>query len=134
MDSISVEQVGKSIVEPVNAESIVKDMFVTLPSDSLKALARDKEKNLRNHFVLNLEFAMLSKNFSWLSNSALTIPVKLNGHSVIGIIDTGSSRVIVSQSCVDQLNLKEDGQISYTFAMPNNTSSQERKIFEGIKY
>ena len=29
LDSISVEQVGKSIVEPVNAESIVKDVFVT---------------------------------------------------------------------------------------------------------
>ena len=38
LDSISVEQVGKSIVEPVNAESVVKDVFVTLPSNSLKAL------------------------------------------------------------------------------------------------
>ena len=31
LDGVSVEQVGKSIVEPVNAESIVKDVFVTLP-------------------------------------------------------------------------------------------------------
>ena len=39
LDGVSLEQVGKSIVEPVNAESTVKDVFVTLPSNSLKALA-----------------------------------------------------------------------------------------------
>ena len=76
---------------------------------------------------------MLSKNFSWSSNLALTIPAKLNGHSVMGIIDTGSSGVIVLQSCVNRLKLKEDGRIAYTLTMPNDTSSQERKIFEGIK-
>ena len=132
-DGVSVEQVGKSVVEPVNANSIVKDVFVTLPSKSLKALAWDKEGDLRNHFVQNLDFAMSSKNFSWLSNLVLTIPAKLNGHSVIRIIDTGSSGVIVLQSCVDQLKLKEDGWIAYMLTMPNDTSSQERKIFEGVK-
>ena len=45
----------------------------------------------------------------------------------------GSSGVIVLQSCVNRLNLKEDRQIAYTLTMPNNTSSKERKIFEGIK-
>ena len=51
MKSVSVEQVGKSIVEPVNTESVVKDAFVTLPSNSLKALAWDKKGDLRNHFL-----------------------------------------------------------------------------------
>ena len=76
---------------------------------------------------------MLSKNFSWLSNLALTIPDKLNSQLVIGIIDTGSSGVIVLLSCVDWLNLREERQIAYTLTMPNDTFSQERKVFKGTK-
>ena len=73
---------------------------------------------------------MFSKNFYWLSNSELTIPAKLKGQSVNGIIDTGSSGIIVLQSCVNWLNLKEDGQIPYMLTMPNDTSIQESKIFD----
>ena len=65
-------------MEPVNNEIIVKDVFATLPSNSLNVLACDKDGDLRKHFVQNLDFAMLSKNFSWLSNLTLTIPAKLN--------------------------------------------------------
>ena len=111
----------------------MKNVFVMLLSNSLKALTWDKEEDLRKHFFQNLDFAMLSKNFSWLSNLALTILANLNGHSVIGGIDTGSSVVIVLQSCVNQLNLKEDRWIAYKLTMPNDAFSQERKIFEGIK-
>ena len=73
VDAVPSEMTLRS-KKAVNANSILKDVFITLPSNSLKALARDKEGDLRNHFVQNLDFAMLSKNFSWLSNSALTIP------------------------------------------------------------
>ena len=78
-------------MELFNADIIVKDVFVTLQINNLRALTCDKEGDLRNHFFQNLDFAMLSKNFSWLSNLVLTIPVKLSSQLVIGIIDTGSS-------------------------------------------
>ena len=64
---------------------------------------------------------------------ALNIPAKLNGQSVIGIVNTGSSSIIVLQSCDDQLNLKEDGWIAYTLTNPNDTSSKERETFKDIR-
>ena len=53
LESISEEPIGKPIVEPVNSESIVKDVFVTLQSDILKALTWDKEEELRKRFLMN---------------------------------------------------------------------------------
>ena len=44
LKSISVEPIGKSIVELVNSESIVKDVFVTLIFSSLKSLTHGNEK------------------------------------------------------------------------------------------
>ena len=64
---------------------------------------------MRNHFVQNLDFDILSKNFSWLSNSVLTIPAKLNGQLVVKIIDTGSSAVIVLQNCETFLTSRKMG-------------------------
>ena len=64
---------------------------------------------------------------------ALTISARLNSHLVIGIIDAGSSGMIVLQCYDNQLNLKEDKQIAFKIKMPNNTLGQERNIFEGIR-
>ena len=40
-------------------ENIVKDVFVTLPSSSLKALTCDKEREIQEHLVQKLNFETL---------------------------------------------------------------------------
>ena len=67
-----------SILESVNTETIVKGFFILVPSYNLKAITWDKEKDLRKHFIQNLDFAMFSKNCFWFSNLALTTPAKMN--------------------------------------------------------
>ena len=75
---------------------------------------------------------MLSKNFSWLSNLALTIPSKLNVHSVIGIIDMGSSGVIVSRVVSTGLTSRRTGRL--LICPPRlKTPLVKSKIFESIK-
>ena len=87
--------------DKIGKEKIAKDVFIKLLSSSLKALTCEKEKKLGEHLIQNLDCAILLKNFSWSSNSALNIPVKINGHSVTDIVDTERSGVIVSRGCAD---------------------------------
>ena len=51
LENISVEPIGKYIVEPVNAKSIVKDVFATIPINNMKAFIWDKEGDLRKQFI-----------------------------------------------------------------------------------
>ena len=67
-------------------------------------------KEIYRKLSLNLDFAMLFKNFLVL-NLALTIPGRLNGLSLIVIIVTGSSGAKVLHSCVEWINLKEDKRL-----------------------
>ena len=101
-------------------ENNVKDVFVTLTSSALKALTCDKEGELQEHFIQNLNMQCCQK-ILLVKQFALTIPVKINGHLVTGSVDTGSSEVFVSQGCADRLGLKKDRSIAYTLSMPNNT-------------
>ena len=81
----------------------------------------------------NLNFAMLSKNFSWSGNFALTNPGKINGHSVTCIVDTRKTGIVVSQSCADNLGLKEEKCLASTLTVPNNRLSQEIIIFKVLR-
>ena len=46
---------------------------------------------------------MLLKEFKWTKFSALALPVKLNGHVIVAILDTGSAGVVISKSCYNHL-------------------------------
>ena len=42
--------------------------------------------------------AMLFKEFKWTRFLALALPVKLNGHTIVAIVDTGSAGVVIRKA------------------------------------
>ena len=57
---------------------------------------------------------MVLQKFDWTKCSAMAIPAKLNGGSVVAIVDTGSARVVISESCFERLGLVGDDKVEYT--------------------
>ena len=49
---------------------------------------------------------MLLKEFKWTKFSALALPIKLNAHTIVAIVDTGSAEVVTSKKLL-QLSLYE---------------------------
>ena len=46
----------------------------------------------------------------------------LNGQNVVAIVDTGSSRVVVSEICFQQLKLVHDGEIEFAITLATETN------------
>ena len=60
-------------VELVSTESMVKDVYLTFPSNILKVLTCGKEKDLQDYLFWNSELDMLSKTLLVIKLE-LTIP------------------------------------------------------------
>ena len=55
------------------------------------------------------------------------------GQNVVAIIDTRSSKVVVSESCFRQLGLIQDGEIMFTITSATNTNWKTRKILKKLE-
>ena len=55
--------------------------------------------------------AMVVKDFKWSQQTAIAMKALLNKQKVVAIIDTGSSGVVISESCFRRLGLVQDGEV-----------------------
>ena len=76
---------------------------------------------------------MLLKEFKWTKFSALSLPVKLNGHAIVAIVDTGSAGVVISKSCYNHLWMNCDEEVEFTITSATDTNKKLRKVLFGVK-
>ena len=60
---------------------------------------------------------MLLQGFKWTKYSAVAVQAKLNSHTVVAIVDTGSAGVVFSKSCFDQLGMVKDEELEFTITL-----------------
>ena len=76
---------------------------------------------------------MLLKEFKWTRFLALSLPVKLNGHTIVAIVDMGSAGVVISKSCYDCLWTNCDEEIEFTITSATDTNKKLRKVLFGVE-
>ena len=76
---------------------------------------------------------MLLKEFKWTRFLALALPVKLNGHTIVAIVDTGSAGVAISKSCYDRLWMNCDEEVEFTVTSATDTNKKLRKVLFGVE-
>ena len=76
-------------------------------------------KEINEQFIL-----LLVKDFTWSQQTAMALRACLNGQNVVAIVDTGSSRVVVSESCFQWLKLVHDGEIEFTITLATDTNQK----------
>ena len=74
-------------------------------------------KEINEHFML-----LLIKDFTWSQQTAMVLRACLNGQNVVAIVDTGSSGVVVSESCFWRLKLVHNGEIEFTITSAADTN------------
>ena len=57
----------------------------------------------------------------------------LNKQKVVAIIDTGSSGVVISESCFRRLGLIQDGEVEFTITSATDTNQKHRKIIKEVE-
>ena len=65
---------------------------------------------------------LLVKDFTWSQRTAMALRACLNGQNVVVIVDTGSSGVVVSESCFRRLKLVHNGEIEFTITSATDTN------------
>lgn len=58
---------------------------------------------------------------------------KLNEQDKAAIIDTGSSGVVVSETCFRRLNLSQDCKVEFIIKSDTETSKRTKKVLKDIK-
>ena len=66
--------------------------------------------------------SLLVKDFTWSQQTAMVLRACLNGKNVVAIVDTGSSGVVVSESCFCRLKLVHDIEIEFTITSATDTN------------
>ena len=66
--------------------------------------------------------SLLVKDFTWSQQTAMALRACLNGKNVVAIVDTGSSGVVVSESCFHWLKLVHNGEIEFTITLATDTN------------
>ena len=74
-------------------------------------------KEINEQFML-----LLVKDFTSSQKTAMALRACLNGQNVVAIVDTRSSRVVVSKSCLWRLKLVHNGEIEFTIILATNTN------------
>ena len=77
--------------------------------------------------------AMLLKDFKWTKFSAFALPVKLNGHTIVAIVDTGIAGVVILKSCYNCLWMNCDEEVKFTITSATDTNKKLRKVLFGVK-
>ena len=77
--------------------------------------------------------AMIVKDFKWSQQTAIAMKALLNKQKVVAIIDTGSSGVVISESCFRRLGLIQDGEVEFTFTSATDTNWKHRKIIKEVE-
>ena len=75
---------------------------------------------------------MLLKEFKWNKYLAVAVQAKLNGHTVVAIVDTGSAGNVVLKSCFDQLGMVKDNELEFTITSANNTNKNLRTVLFSV--
>ena len=76
---------------------------------------------------------MLLKEFKWTRFLALALPVKLFGHTIIAIVNTGSAGVVISKSCYNCLWMNCDEEVEFTITSATDTNKKLRKVLFGVE-
>ena len=84
-------------------------------SMSMKGPVLGKEVN--EQFML-----LLVKDVTWSQQTTMVLRACLNGKNVVAIVDTGSSGVVVSESCFCQLKMIQSGEIKFTIPLATDTN------------
>ena len=58
-----------------------------------------------------------------------SIPAKVFSWNVVAVVDSGSSDVVVSCSCVSRLNLQPDDPVKMNIAALNGVEKKTRSVF-----
>ena len=77
--------------------------------------------------------AMIVKDFKWSQQTAIAMKALLNKQKVVAIIDTGSSGVVISESCFRRLGLIQDGEVEFTITSATDTNRKHRKIIKEVE-
>jgi len=75
---------------------------------------------------------LLVQKFNWSKNSALTVKASIGEVEVVAIVDTGSSGVVVSESCVSCLNLVPNDEVEFSVTSATNSTKKLRKLFYNL--
>ena len=76
---------------------------------------------------------MLLKEFKWTRFLALALPVKLNGHTIVAIVNTGSAGVVISKSCYNCLRMNCDEEVEFTVTSTTDTNKKLRKVLSVLR-
>ena len=77
--------------------------------------------------------AMVVKDFKYSQQTAIAMKALLNKQKVVAIIDTGSSGVVISESCFRILGLIPDGEVEFTITSATDTNRKHRKIIKEVE-
>ena len=64
---------------------------------------------------------------------AIAMKALLNKQKVVAIIDTGSSGVVISESCFRRLGLIQDGEVEFLITSATDTNRKHRKIIKEVE-
>ena len=76
---------------------------------------------------------LLVKDFTWSQQTDMALRACLNGQNVVAIVDTGSSEVVVSESCFQRLKLIHNGEIEFIILSATYTNQKNRRIMKKLE-
>ena len=70
---------------------------------------------------------MVIKYFKWSQQTAIAMKALINKQKVVAMIDTGSSGVVISESCFRRLGLMQDGEAELTITSATRYQPKTQK-------
>lgn len=109
------------------AEEPTKLLAVFMPLGLFKQAITQRGLSIRK-FNKDFNINLLAINFLWLDVTLLSVSAKIFSKNVVAVVNSGKSKVVVSQGCISRLGIKPYDQVEMNIAYLSGVEKKSRSV------